>query len=247
VASLQQAFPQLLEDIPFPKYLTHNGKLHLGPYMWVALKGHYEFCHFDPDDNFVVMLQGRKQLRLFGLNNIEALYPNPLGSHGKTIQSQVNLDHPDLDKFPLFKETDCLHCTLHPGEMLYIPAFFWHQVSALDSGISCNMFYGNGGNGNYLTKILHEPFRKHFEYWMLNIIEQNKCCEPFAKILGRLPEALAHFFLKQWHEIADQDQLNHCSKLVLNYCGMTELPKILSTSKFPPPLKIRGLRGRTGK
>ena len=62
VASMQQAFPQLLDDVPLPKYLQDYGKLHLGPYMWVALQGHYEFCHFDPDDNFLIMIQGRKIL-----------------------------------------------------------------------------------------------------------------------------------------------------------------------------------------
>ena len=60
VASMQQAFPELLDDVPLPKYLQDYGKLHLGPYMWVALKGHYEFCHYDPDDNFLVMIEGRK-------------------------------------------------------------------------------------------------------------------------------------------------------------------------------------------
>ena len=85
--------------------------------MWVALKGHYEFCHFDPDDNFLLMIQGRKQVRLFGLEFLDAMYPNPLGSQGKTIQSQVNLDSPNLEKHPLFKEVDCQYCTLHPGEV----------------------------------------------------------------------------------------------------------------------------------
>ena len=60
VASLHQAFPQLLEDLPLPSFLREKGKLHLGPYMWVALKNHYEFCHYDPDDNFLVMIEGRK-------------------------------------------------------------------------------------------------------------------------------------------------------------------------------------------
>ena len=31
--------------------------------IYLKLKGHYEFCHFDPDDNFLVMIQGRKQVR----------------------------------------------------------------------------------------------------------------------------------------------------------------------------------------
>jgi hypothetical protein len=86
VASMQSAFPQLLNEVTMPKYM--KGRIHLGPYMWVALKGHYEFCHFDPDDNFLAMIQGRKRVRLFG-HDLDSLYPNPLGSQGKTVQSQV--------------------------------------------------------------------------------------------------------------------------------------------------------------
>ena len=41
---------------------------------------------------------------------------------------QINLDLPDLEKFPLFKEATVEHCILSPGEMLFIPAFYWHQV-----------------------------------------------------------------------------------------------------------------------
>ena len=48
VASLSQAFPQLKDELPINDYIKSNGKIHLGPYMWVALKGHYEFCHYDP-------------------------------------------------------------------------------------------------------------------------------------------------------------------------------------------------------
>ena len=67
-------------------------------------------------------------MRLFGID-LDNLYPNPLGSHGKTIQSRVNCDSPDLEKFPKFSKAVCHHCVLKPGEMLFIPAFFWHQVN----------------------------------------------------------------------------------------------------------------------
>ena len=145
------------------------------------------------------MIQGRKQLRLFGLDQLPNLYPNPIGSQGKTIQSQVNLDNPDLTKYPKFTDAQCQHCILHPGEMLYIPAFYWHQVTALDSGISANIFYGDSGDYNYIAKILNPPYKEQFLYWLLNIIEQNRHFDTFTKILSRLPECLAHFFLKQWH------------------------------------------------
>jgi len=249
VASLQQAFPQLLDDVPLPKYLKRNGKLHLGPYMWVAIKHHYEFCHYDPDDNFLVMVQGRKQVRLFGYGHLQSLYPNPLGSHGKTIQSQVDLDKVDAQRFPLFvndASLHCQHCVLHPGEMLFIPAFYWHQVTALDTGISVNMFYGDSGENNFIDKILNPPYFEHYKYWFHNIIQQNIKCGSFQRILGRLPEVLIHFFLKQWHEVPLEKHVNQCIQMVLLYCELKGLPKIEDSSKFPPILKIRGLTHRNG-
>ena len=172
------------------------------------------------DDNFLVMIQGRKQLRLFGLDQLSNLYPNPIGSQGKTIQSQVNLDSPDLTKYPKFKNAQCQYCILGPGEMLYIPAFYWHQVTALDSGISANIFYGDSGDYNYIAKILNPPYKEQFLYWLLNIIEQNRHFDTFTKILSRLPECLAHFFLKQWH--GKHEHLFKC-KLFSHFCPILYL------------------------
>lgn len=247
VASLAQAFPQLQGEVPLPVYLEKYGKLHLGPYMWLALAGHYEFCHFDPDDNFLVMIRGRKQVRLVG-HRLAPLYPNPLGSHGKTVQSQVNLDSPDLEKFPLFSEAKVEHCILSPGEMLFIPAFYWHQVNALDTGISLNMFYGDRGDSQFVSKMLGLPYSQHFTYWFLNILEQNRETEAFPKILARLPEVVSHFLLKQWHESPSEEQVGRIVALALEHLGLTSLPDPLpEPSKFPPVLKIRGLLHRDGK
>jgi len=247
VANMQQAFPQLLNEIPLPIYLSKYGKLHLGPYLWVSLKGHYEFNHFDPDDNFLIILQGRKQVRLFG-TDLDSLYPNPLGSHGKTVQSQVNCDSPDLKKFPKFSQANCQHCVLEEGEMLFIPAFFWHQVTALETGISVNMFYGDPGENNYITKLFRLPYRDHFFHWFLNILEQNRKHDSFVKILSRLPEVIKHFLLKQWHEVPSEEQVNVLVKLAMDHLKVSSLPDpIISSGKFPPVLKIRGLLHRSGK
>lgn len=103
VQNVKKALPQLEKDIPMPPYV---GKLHAGPFLWIAREGHYEFCHFDPDDGFLVMISGRKKIKLYGCD-IKTMYPNPLGSKGKTVQSQVNCDEPDFDKFPKFAEAVC--------------------------------------------------------------------------------------------------------------------------------------------
>merc|ERR1712243_32918 len=148
------------------------------------------------------MIKGRKRVRLFGYSHLEALYPNPLGSYGKTVQSQVDLDDVDMEKFPKFGSNGltCQQTILEPGDMLFIPAFYWHQVSALDSGISVNMFYGDSSRNGYLDKILKPPYYSHFRYWFLNIVEQNRRFDSFHRMLTRLPEVVAHFFVKQWHD-----------------------------------------------
>ena len=48
-----------------------------------------EYCHYDPDASLLMMIEGSKQVRLFSCSDHKKLYPNPLGSKGKTIQSQV--------------------------------------------------------------------------------------------------------------------------------------------------------------
>ena len=208
----------------------------------------FQFCHYDPDDNFLVIIRGRKRVRLFG-HDLSGLYPNPLGSHGKTVQSQVDCDSPDVDRFPQFANARCEETVLEPGEMLFIPAFYWHQVCALDTGISVNMFYGDGSSSSgYLGKVMRAPYREHFEYWLLNIVEQNRACASFPRMLERLPEVMGHFFKKQWHEEASEEQIERAVDLVKSHCGIGDLPEFSGDrAKFPPVLKIRGLLHRDGK
>lgn len=34
---------------------------------------------------------------------------------------KVDVEHPDLEKYPLFAEAEYFECIVKPGEMLYIP------------------------------------------------------------------------------------------------------------------------------
>ena len=109
VQNIKQAFPQLEDQIHVPEFVE---KMHAGPFLWIANKGHYEFCHFDPDDNCLVVLNGRKKVMLFG-SDLNSMYPNKLGSKGRTIQSQVCIDEPDLKRFPNFQHAKCFEVGLN--------------------------------------------------------------------------------------------------------------------------------------
>lgn len=119
VQNIGKALPELFHDIEIPRYVK---KLHGGPFLWLAQQGHYEFCHFDPDDNFLIVFAGQKRVRLYPAKHIDKLYPNPLGSKGKTIQSRVDCDAPDFESFPCFKDAECIEV----GEF-----FFFFQIFLL--------------------------------------------------------------------------------------------------------------------
>jgi len=76
-----------------------------------------EYCHFDPDDGLLAIIQGSKQVRLFAAGDLESLYPNDLGTKGRTVQAQVNCDDPDISRHPLFAKTRCHYGMLRPGQL----------------------------------------------------------------------------------------------------------------------------------
>ena len=40
----------------------------------------------------------------------------------------VDPDNPDLEKYPLFAKVNPLRCVVEAGEVLYLPALWYHQV-----------------------------------------------------------------------------------------------------------------------
>lgn len=139
VQNLRKAFPQIYEELKVPPFV---GKLHGGPFLWIARAGHYEYCHMDPDDNVLSVFSGRKLVRLYGCD-VSAMKPNKLGSNGRTIQSQIDCDKENLDvsaeEFERFKDLTCWYCLLKEGDLLYFPAFWWHQVSTPELTISVSI------------------------------------------------------------------------------------------------------------
>ena len=55
--------------------------------------------------------------------------------------SQVDVENPDLAKFPKFAEAPWMECTLQEGEMLYMPPRFWHHVRSLSTSFSVSFWW----------------------------------------------------------------------------------------------------------
>lgn len=115
--------------------------------LWVGPGGHVEALHYDPTDGTLIQLHGSKRIILFPPSQTKNLYPFPFYihlKHGMKLRSwfsQVYPDRPDFDAFPKLQEALQHKCEviLHPGEMLYIPMGWWHEVESLGDGMVCSV------------------------------------------------------------------------------------------------------------
>jgi hypothetical protein len=253
VQNLKKAFPQISDELKMAAFVE---KLHAGPFLWIARKDHYEYTHMDPDDNLLCCLRGRKLVRLYGCD-VYSMNPNELGSKGRTIQSQIDCDNfdevlnGDSEIYNKFKNTDCFYCLLKEGDCLYFPAFWWHQVKSSELTISVNVFFGDAGESNFVSKILQSTQKETFMYWIFNIIKQNMEYPSFQRVLLNLVPSLRNFLFKQWHETCTDSQMEYFYYRIVQHFNLTDkiselekTPLAQQNSKHPPMLTIRGLLQR---
>ena len=92
-------------------------------------------AHFDNIENLACVVGGRRRFTMFPPEQIKNLYVGPLDltPAGQPI-SLVDIRNPDLERFPRFAEAleAAEVADLGPGDAVYIPALWWHNVEALD-------------------------------------------------------------------------------------------------------------------
>lgn len=106
--------------------------------VWFGPQGTVSPLHFDPKDNLLCQVVGKKYLRLYAPSESAKLYPVE-GLLSNT--SQVDVEDPDLANFPQFASANYLDCVLDEGEMLYIPPRYWHFVRSLSTSISVSFWW----------------------------------------------------------------------------------------------------------
>ncbi|MBO9711041.1 MAG: cupin-like domain-containing protein [Caulobacter sp.] len=91
--------------------------------------------HYDMADNIAVVVAGRRRFTLFPPEQTANLYVGPLDFTlaGQPI-SMVELETPDLERYPRFAEAipHGRSAELGPGDAIYIPTAWWHHVQSLD-------------------------------------------------------------------------------------------------------------------
>uniref|UniRef100_A0A2K5Q290 Bifunctional peptidase and arginyl-hydroxylase JMJD5 n=1 Tax=Cebus imitator TaxID=2715852 RepID=A0A2K5Q290_CEBIM len=133
--------PELKQDINIPDYcsLGNGEEEEITINAWFGPQGTVSPLHQDPQHNFLVQVMGRKYIRLYSPQESGALYPHD--THLLHNTSQVDVENPDLEKFPKFAKAPFVSCILSPGEVLFIPVKHWHYVRALDLSFSVSFWW----------------------------------------------------------------------------------------------------------
>ena len=102
------------------------------PRLWIGNRTHVS-THFDEASNVAVVVSGRRRFTLFPPEQFANLYVGPFHFTvaGPPV-SMVDLDAPDLTRYPRFAEAmeHALVADLEPGDALFIPPIWWHDVRA---------------------------------------------------------------------------------------------------------------------
>jgi hypothetical protein len=131
----KEALRELWDDIVvFPEYLRTDDPSNRG-FFWFGPKGTVTPLHHDLTNNFMAQVRGRKLCRLI------APYELPRVYNSRHCYSQVDLDHVDYDRFPLFRDVTVIDVVIGPGDLLFLPVGWWHYVRGLD--ISITMTFTN--------------------------------------------------------------------------------------------------------
>lgn len=115
--------------------------------------------HYDISSNIACVIAGRRRFTLFPPEQIGNLYVGPLEwTLAGQPTSMVDLDAPDLDKFPRFAEAlkHALIAELGPGDALFIPSLWWHNVAALDPfNVLLNYWWGQVDETPAFAALVH--------------------------------------------------------------------------------------------
>jgi hypothetical protein len=146
--NIHKEFPELLEDVdPFLSYaLPDRLMTTYMPESWGMRKGvvelliggkgtkfptmHYDGFHMN---TFVTQIRGDKEFIFYSPDQTPYIYQLHPGSNKSAVN---DVDHPDLEKFPLFAQAKALRTIVKEGDTVFLPTGWWHTTRLLTLSIA---------------------------------------------------------------------------------------------------------------
>jgi len=124
-ALIAEAIPGFLRENPMPLLAQSvQPRIWLGNTITVP-------AHFDEAHNLACCVSGRRRFTLFPPEQVGNLYVGPLDF--TPAGAPVSLATRDFEQFPRYREAlaAAMVTELEPGDAIYIPSLWWHQVESI--------------------------------------------------------------------------------------------------------------------
>jgi hypothetical protein len=101
--------------------------------MWIGPAGTVTSLHHDLTDNLIAQIVGRKRLKVVAAAEVAKIY-----NHQHVFSEIADLEDPRVDyaRYPALKDLRVYDVALNPGEALFMPIGWWHQVKSLDFSVT---------------------------------------------------------------------------------------------------------------
>jgi hypothetical protein len=104
----------------------------VAPRIWLGHRSNVS-AHYDTFDNIACVIAGARRFTLYPPELIGRLYVGPIDNTmaGQPVSLAAS-SAPDDERFPLFRgiRDQALVAELTPGDALYLPKLWWHQIEA---------------------------------------------------------------------------------------------------------------------
>jgi hypothetical protein len=100
--------------------------------MWFSGGGTHSVFHNDMSNNINCLLAGTKKLVLVNASSRAVVESEGCGWRPRGAYSAVDVDAVDLDAYPGFASLQYFQAEMEPGDCLYIPFRWYHQVNSFE-------------------------------------------------------------------------------------------------------------------
>jgi ribosomal protein L16 Arg81 hydroxylase len=105
--------------------------------------------HHDLTNNFIAQIVGRKRVKLVPSAEVGKLY-----NHRHVFSEIADLEDPNIDtaRHSRLTELRFYDVLLEPGEILFMPLGWWHQVKSVDFSVTItftNFHWRNDSHAGY--------------------------------------------------------------------------------------------------
>ncbi|KAJ8973765.1 hypothetical protein NQ317_017567 [Molorchus minor] len=174
------------------KKTKHNWGELTSNLLFIGMEGNVTPCHYDEQENFLHRYLDISDVFYLRQTSLNVCIPI---QYIILMTDRVDFDRPDYNKFPKFKNLKGCETVVEPGDVLYIPIYWWHHVESLMRGgptITVNFWYKAGPTSLEYPLKQHQKvsIMRNVEKMLLEVLQDPKEVGPLlrAMVLGRYTE-----------------------------------------------------------